>query len=439
MKGMKRLQKLLKDMDVPKLRRTDVRWLARNLPIRNHSHPKFQEAMDTIKNLLKKPPTEDSLYPQYVQAAAGKESPGFDIMQRFQKGKPTTAYPGGFDILKRWQREQENHQDRKPGYETGGFDIMKKVVKNPVKVKKAVEQIDKLATEIEPHNPGIALFLDQISDQMEREAGLRDFGKKVKEKVKGWKDKLVGIVKNNKDLLVKKMAGAVKVLAGKVFNAIASKYGVAVKLAKMIINKSNISPDKKKDIELALSSKDPVAAVKKLNGMLSKEKLSPEEEKKGLAIAKNALGQVRTASEDDCEEIFYKMVEAGVFDKISTPTVLILVVLIIIAYSAFSPVFAAGGWESVPIIENLKEVAHNVSTWQDLADKVSNLGSIPRFVNTAFVQGLGSDGDVLSNSLTLVVEQDKNILKDLFIQGATKAEVVQQLGEQLKDMPDLLK
>jgi hypothetical protein len=47
-----RLQVILNKMDVPILRQNDVRWLSRNLGIRNSAHPDFAEAMRLIKELL---------------------------------------------------------------------------------------------------------------------------------------------------------------------------------------------------------------------------------------------------------------------------------------------------------------------------------------------------------------------------------------------------
>lgn len=42
-------------MNVPshRLDQRDVRWLLRNLPINNHEHPKFQDAMNCLRELAK--------------------------------------------------------------------------------------------------------------------------------------------------------------------------------------------------------------------------------------------------------------------------------------------------------------------------------------------------------------------------------------------------
>jgi hypothetical protein len=48
-----RLSKLLNDMDVPEQRKTDFRWLNRNLGIRNSEHPNFRESMNIIQKFLK--------------------------------------------------------------------------------------------------------------------------------------------------------------------------------------------------------------------------------------------------------------------------------------------------------------------------------------------------------------------------------------------------
>lgn len=39
-----RLQEILETMDVPELRKGDMKWLVRNLPIRNSEHPDLDEA-----------------------------------------------------------------------------------------------------------------------------------------------------------------------------------------------------------------------------------------------------------------------------------------------------------------------------------------------------------------------------------------------------------
>ena len=49
-----RLQDILDTMDVPKLRKTDWRWLKRNLGVRNGKHLFFNEAMSIIDTLLKR-------------------------------------------------------------------------------------------------------------------------------------------------------------------------------------------------------------------------------------------------------------------------------------------------------------------------------------------------------------------------------------------------
>lgn len=46
------LETMTKDMALPEKRRRDLRWLARNLPIRNRTHPFCRKAMDAIKELL---------------------------------------------------------------------------------------------------------------------------------------------------------------------------------------------------------------------------------------------------------------------------------------------------------------------------------------------------------------------------------------------------
>jgi len=48
----KELQEILNDMDVPKFRRNDLKWLVRNLGVRNSNHSKFPRAMEIIIQTL---------------------------------------------------------------------------------------------------------------------------------------------------------------------------------------------------------------------------------------------------------------------------------------------------------------------------------------------------------------------------------------------------
>lgn len=45
------LEKLTENMDVPLFRRRNVRWLLKNLAIRNRNHPDFQKSLEIIKEL----------------------------------------------------------------------------------------------------------------------------------------------------------------------------------------------------------------------------------------------------------------------------------------------------------------------------------------------------------------------------------------------------
>lgn len=49
-----KLDKLTKDMILPDLRRSDVRWLSRNMIVYNENHPNFKEAFEIVKKLLKR-------------------------------------------------------------------------------------------------------------------------------------------------------------------------------------------------------------------------------------------------------------------------------------------------------------------------------------------------------------------------------------------------
>jgi len=55
---MKTLLELLRRMDLPDHRKENdtihnVRWLARNLGVRNEDHPNFDRTMEVIKRILK--------------------------------------------------------------------------------------------------------------------------------------------------------------------------------------------------------------------------------------------------------------------------------------------------------------------------------------------------------------------------------------------------
>jgi hypothetical protein len=48
-----RLKDILVEMNLPESRRFDVAWLNRNLAFNNSKHPKFEEASNLIRRLLK--------------------------------------------------------------------------------------------------------------------------------------------------------------------------------------------------------------------------------------------------------------------------------------------------------------------------------------------------------------------------------------------------
>lgn len=50
---MKEIENIVRSMDVPEVRISDLGWLSRNLGIRNSSHPKFDEIMKLIKDKFK--------------------------------------------------------------------------------------------------------------------------------------------------------------------------------------------------------------------------------------------------------------------------------------------------------------------------------------------------------------------------------------------------
>lgn len=47
------LEEITKNMDIPAFRRRKVRWLSRNMGIRNSDHPQFAEAQALVKELIK--------------------------------------------------------------------------------------------------------------------------------------------------------------------------------------------------------------------------------------------------------------------------------------------------------------------------------------------------------------------------------------------------
>ena len=48
---MDELKQILDTMDVPKFRKDNLRWLSRNLAIRNSNHPDFEKAKQLITKL----------------------------------------------------------------------------------------------------------------------------------------------------------------------------------------------------------------------------------------------------------------------------------------------------------------------------------------------------------------------------------------------------
>ena len=50
---IERLHDILNTMDVPHNRRLDYNWLARNLGVRNSSHPLYNDAIALIKQILR--------------------------------------------------------------------------------------------------------------------------------------------------------------------------------------------------------------------------------------------------------------------------------------------------------------------------------------------------------------------------------------------------
>lgn len=48
----KELEEILATMDIPSYRIDDLQWLARNLGMRNSTHPQFEKAMKILRSLL---------------------------------------------------------------------------------------------------------------------------------------------------------------------------------------------------------------------------------------------------------------------------------------------------------------------------------------------------------------------------------------------------
>lgn len=47
-----RLQEILGMMDIPEQKKTDLKWLSRNIQVKNGQHPQFREACDLLRKLL---------------------------------------------------------------------------------------------------------------------------------------------------------------------------------------------------------------------------------------------------------------------------------------------------------------------------------------------------------------------------------------------------
>lgn len=50
---LEELEAITRKMDVPEFRRRKVAWLERNLCVRNAQHPRYDEAMELIRALVK--------------------------------------------------------------------------------------------------------------------------------------------------------------------------------------------------------------------------------------------------------------------------------------------------------------------------------------------------------------------------------------------------
>lgn len=51
---LEELEGLVKKMDVPTFKYRSVKWLARNLVVRNSKHPDYQKAMELVTELARK-------------------------------------------------------------------------------------------------------------------------------------------------------------------------------------------------------------------------------------------------------------------------------------------------------------------------------------------------------------------------------------------------
>ena len=335
------------------------------------------------------------------------------------------------DLADIWvgSRKDAEEQVKKIRSGKGGGTHFVKIIDLKKQEKTAyTEYLDRIASELEGLSPWLALAVDRVSDDIDREAGILT---KVKEKATEWKDKFLGFFKKNKDKIAKEISKGLRSMAGKAFNAILSKSGIALKVAQTVIAKSKVDPKAKSEIAAALSGKDPVVVLKNLNELRSKFKITAEDEKQAKAIAEPLTAQIKTASsERDLNAIIASMVDAGMFDNINLPSVLLLVVIMILVFAVFAPVAAAVG-----DTEGLK----NVVTWTQSLDVAKGAKDVADFIQAYIIKDIGSHGEVLKSTMHVLVADKTSVLHDIWINTNTPQQAFALLDTELKNDPTLLK
>ena len=132
-----KLRSILQTMDVPEMRMevndSNLRWLMRNMAVKNSKHPDFEKAEDTIKFLLKnKPKNDDKIIAKRLFGMARTLSAGklivndsdvsalIDVLEQVRKPNPMS---GGISIEHLMNYAYANAPANRDKFIKGGYSI----------------------------------------------------------------------------------------------------------------------------------------------------------------------------------------------------------------------------------------------------------------------------------------------------------------------------
>jgi hypothetical protein len=315
-------------------------------------------------------------------------------------------------------------------------------------LREVSRELDKIADTIESQDPRIALAIDQISDnidhiqyEMDKEAGLKEIGEKAKE--------LGGKAKNlilNKvlPLVTGKLKGYFKKIIDRFKSVIFKRSGIAMKLVQGLIAKAPIDPKVKAELQRAVSGKDAVVAIKKLNQLQKNYPVEGEDKEKALEIAKRYRGNLKSASMD-------VYIEAGILDFLKKPSVLVTASIAILLMAVGSPeaaetVFHYLSPEVDPASLNFWGLTDVVMSGYDFAlEKVVQSGDIVEHVQQFISASFSRDSETLTgkplHDILSVIVRDGDFFKDISAilpPGTESEDVAKILQEQLKGKPEII-